>query len=245
MTGPPACRPVCLIVRTEPGAGRTAAAVAALGWRPVVCPARQVVAVEAGAAAPATGLASGPVLLTSAHAATHAPAQLVRRQALCVGAATAEAARRLGFYPVADAGGDQSALVRLVRETVPVGTTLVWLRGNEVAGDLTALLAPGGYSVVEQVVYRTEDRPDFAAAVRAALAGGPPGAVLIHSPAGARALAAALAGGTAPPDLSGWQLAAISQAAAAPLQQAGFASVRVAPEPTGAAVLAALGPAAG
>jgi uroporphyrinogen-III synthase len=249
VSGPVA--PACLITRTLPEAARTAQAVAALGWRPLVCPALAVQPVAQDLARLAA-LPGGLVLLTSAQAARHAPQVLLARPALCVGDATAEAARARGFAAVKSAAGDAAALEQLVLAEVAPQTPLVWLRGAEVAVDLAARLTAAGRTVEPLIVYATGPDPQFGPALAGHLEDASPGALLVHSPAAARRIAGLLAGGSAAqegPDraqepsafLSRWRLVAISQAAARPLAACGFAAVAVPATPDGASVLAALG----
>jgi uroporphyrinogen-III synthase len=241
--------PACLITRTLPQARATAQEVAALGWRPLVCPALAVQPVRPDPGQLAA-LPDGPVLLTSAQAARSAPDALLAREALCVGDATAEAARARGFAAVKSAAGDAAALERLVLATVAPDTPLVWLRGAEVAADLAGHLAATGRTVAQLLLYATGPDLQFASAFAQHLQDPVPGAILVHSPAAARRIASLLTAPDGQPQtaarveaLARWRLVAISQAAATPLAACGFAAVDAAGSPDGASVLAGLGPA--
>lgn len=227
--------PACLITRSQPGADRTAAAVARLGWRPVVVPLAQVVALPPDPGPLVKGQAARAVLLTSAHAAHFAPRQLHGRTALAVGAGTAAAARAAGFARVRSADGDAAALATLARTDPDMASGAIWVRGEQVAADLVALLAPDLLPVWSLVVYRMQPADDLPARLLAARADGP-GTVLIHSPAGARTLVQA-----SPEGWDGWRMVALSPAAAAPLQALAGITVHCATSPEETSLLAALG----
>jgi uroporphyrinogen-III synthase len=224
----------CVITRSRPGAEQTAAAVAALGWTPVLCPARAVVPV----AVSATG--AGAVLLTSAHAARLAPPELHRLPALTVGAATAEAARAAGFLDVGSADGDVIALARQAADRFAgTGQPLVHVRGQEVAGDLAGELARVGIQVLPLVVYGMGPNRDFHDQLDAA-SRRRVGAVLFHNPQAAQDFALA----PSVMAFTGWEAVAISQAAFDPVEEACvWGEVFIASAPQEAAMLAALGPA--
>lgn len=194
------------LTRSRPGAEADAAALAALGHDPLIDPVLEIVPV------PATlDLEPVAAVAVTSAAAVRALAALTPRRdrpLFAVGAATAAAARAAGFEEVdageaTDAGDAEALAARLVR-AAPIDHSpwpVLWPRGREVAADLAALafaLAPGRVEVRPVVVYAAEPRrPD---AALAAVAAGQVAAVLLHSPRGARAAAAALqAAGLAPP----------------------------------------------
>jgi uroporphyrinogen-III synthase len=230
----------CVITRSHPGAEHTAAAVAALGWTPVLCPARAVIPVAASAADLDQGRGAGAVLLTSAHAARLAPPELHGLPALAVGAATAFAASTAGFADVASADGDVIALARQAADRFAgTGQSLLHVRGLEVTGDLAGELAKAGIEVLPLVVYSMgpsrdfHDRLDAASRRRV-------GAVLFHNPQAARDFAEA----PCVMAFTGWEAVAISQAAFDPVDEACvWGEVFIATAPHETAMLAALGPA--
>lgn len=213
------------VTRTEPGASRTAARLAALGFEPLVAP---VLAVRP-IARPAPDLTGFAALAFTSPNGVAVFADLTPDRALpvfAVGDTTAERAKQAGFHTVTSASGALSDLAWLIAGEAP-GRVLV-PGAREPAGDLNALL-DGAVETVILPVYEatgTGTRP-------------PAGfdAVLAHSPRAAMAVAQALGrkGG------AGRLAVAISAAAAAPLAAAGFAEIRTAGEPTDAAVLLALG----
>ncbi|MCZ8195102.1 uroporphyrinogen-III synthase [Brevundimonas sp.] len=197
------------LTRSRPGAEADAAALAALGHAPLIDPVLEIVPVPV-----TVDLEPVAAVAVTSAAAVRALAALTPRRdrpLFAVGAATAAAARAAGFEEVdagdeADGdggGGDAAALAaRLVRAAPPDRSPwpVLWPRGREVAADLAALafaLAPGRVEIRPVVVYAAEPRrPD---AALAAVAAGQVAAVLLHSPRGARAAAAALQAAGLPP----------------------------------------------
>jgi uroporphyrinogen-III synthase len=190
--------------------------------------------------------ATGGLLFTSANGVRAFAALSARRDlaALCVGEATAEAARRAGFADVRSAaaksagksGGDARALAELARGS-GIGVFL-HPRGRHAAGDLAGWLRASGQRVREAVLYEAAEGGPPPPAVAEALAAGGLDLVTAWSPRGAGILAARLAGLEARLDRT--DLLAISAAAAEPLGHAGFRRHLVAEAPSGAAMLSAI-----
>lgn len=162
-----------LIVRPEPGAQATAARVAALGHAAVVQP---LLATEAVAWA-VPDMMPDAVLLTSAAAVRHADAAALHGlPALCVGAATAVAARAAGWRDVRAGPGHVQALIDAAADG-PY-RRLLHLAGE----DRTPVSIPAGLSVETIITYR--------AALLPLLQLPAVDAVLLHSPRTAAHLAA-------------------------------------------------------
>ena len=142
-----------------------------------------------------------------------------------VGDATAEAARAAGFAAVRSAGGDIGRLAALLLAEGRTIGPLLAPGALQPAGDLPALLRGRVEAVALPVYEAVETRARAPDAFDA---------VLIHSPRAGRALAAL---GPFP----GRTALAISEAAAAPLREAGGLEVRIAATPDESALLAALG----
>lgn len=165
-----------IILRPEPGASATARRAADLGLSVVKLP---LFTIE-----PAVWRAPDPalfdrLLLTSANAVRHAGAELAGLMALpcwCVGEATASAARDAGMW--VERVGDADAASLLAGSSQPC--RLLWLAGE--AHSATTL--PSGFSVKIHILYRAIE----VAINPEQLAG--PAAVLVHSEAAARRLAA-------------------------------------------------------
>ena len=183
------------------------------------------------------------LLFTSANAVRVFARLSARRDlpALCVGAATAQAAREAGFTEVRSAEGDARALVRLAVDSgIPA---FLHPRGRHAAGDIAGWLGESGRQVAELVIYEAVEAGPPSAAVAEALGAGGVDLVTVWSPRGAEILARRL------PEigafLEGTDLLAISAVAARPLAGAGFRATRLAAEPSGAAMLAGIRAAAG
>ena len=222
------------ITRARPGAERTAAALSARGFTPVVAPALALVPLDTpldltGVAGLAFTSRNGVAAYDIAENAHENHILKFSRVPAGISTATAEAARACGFTRVHSADGALDDLVALIAAAWPADGGLILAPGpRDPAGDLTAALT-GRVEVRALPLY---------AALETDLA--PPGAfdaVLVHSPRAARALAARLAAA----DVGSRLLVAISPAAAAPLEGAGFAEIRIARRPTEDSLLGALG----
>ena len=141
-----------LLTRPEADATRTARALTARGHTVLVAPLMRLETIDG-----AFGGSFGAVLLTSANAARaltpRARAELTRLPAFAVGARTAQAAREAGLTQVESADGALADLVRLVSARQP-GGRLLYLAGEDRAGDLAGDLAAHGIAVETAVVYR-------------------------------------------------------------------------------------------
>lgn len=213
---PLATPPLLLLTRPEPAARRFAAGIAHLGLPVVISPVLTIlpVAHDADRLAGARGL-----VFTSVHAVPAAGAG-GGRPAICVGPATAEAARAAGFQ-VTEGPGDAARMLPLLQD---LGAGWLHPHGTHVA---KVLPVPG------MVVY--DQLPQsLTAEARAALAGRAPVILPLFSPRSARVLADQAAEARAPL----W-LAPISAAARAawPLTPA---RVALAPTPDAPGVLAAI-----
>jgi uroporphyrinogen-III synthase len=164
-----------LVVRPEPAASATAARLRALGHEPVVLP---LLATEPVAWQPPDTLPDA-VVLTSAAAVRHAGTQVADLQqlpALCVGEATAAAARAAGWRGAQPGPGTLQAL--LDEAIGGPHRTLLHLAGE----DRTEARVPAGLSIITLVVYRARLLP-----LPMLL---PVEGILLHSPRTARHLAA-------------------------------------------------------
>jgi uroporphyrinogen-III synthase len=142
-----------LVTRPEPDATRTAQSLRSRGHEVVVAP---LLRMEAIAADLGGGFAA--VLMTSANAARAVAAHpqfasLHSLPVLTVGDRTADAAREAGFAQVDSAEGALPDLVRLASGFA--GRRLLYLAGEDRAGDLAADLAPHRVAVDTAVIYRT------------------------------------------------------------------------------------------
>jgi uroporphyrinogen-III synthase len=143
-----------LVTRPEPDATRTAETLRARGHDVLVAPLLATLTIAAEFAGPCAG-----VLMTSANAArgvaTHPRrGELTRLTCFTVGGRTAEAARAAGFTDTVSAEGALGDLVELVAAKVDRSARLLYLAGEDRAGDLAGDLAKRGIAVEIAVIYR-------------------------------------------------------------------------------------------
>jgi uroporphyrinogen-III synthase len=162
-----------LVTRPEPDGERTAQKLRARGCDVLLGPVLRIKLLDKAE------LGEGPwdaVAMTSANAA-HAlerhsrRLEMTRLPALTVGRRTAEAARAVGFSDIASADGNEQALAHLIGARLMRGNKILYLAGEDRAGDLAMTVAPHGVRVETVVVYRAvaADRlpEEAAAALRA------------------------------------------------------------------------------
>lgn len=168
-----------VVTRPQADGERTAAALEALGHEVLVAPLMRIEPVAANLA----GTWSA-IVITSANAVQTVPAAADRVKTLpvfAVGDRSAEAARRTGFSEVNSANGDIKDLVRLVAaRAVGAKAPLLYLAGEDRAGDFVAQLAAHGIDAEMKVVYRTVAEV-FPPVLAAALEAGDVDAVLHFS----------------------------------------------------------------
>jgi len=200
-----------VILRPEPGAGRTAARARRLGLEPRIVPLFELAPLAWSV--PDPGQFDG-LVVTSANAIRLGGPRLDKLKGLpvhAVGEATAAAALAAGFAVASTGAGGAEAMV------LPPGQRLLHLAGLDHHPVESALAVP----VYEA---RAIDRPD-------GLAGLAGSVVAVHSPRAGRRLGELVA------ERSTIAIAAISDLAAAACS-GGWQQVEAAPEPTDAALLA-------
>jgi uroporphyrinogen-III synthase len=166
---------------TRPDGERTAAALRARGHDPVLAPLLRI--------EPIANVDLGgdwvAIVLTSANAARAIVAHprcdaLTSLPVFAVGQRSAEAARDIGFADVTSADGDVTDLAGLIVERIGQGT-LLYLAGEDRAGDLAGELAAHGLAVHTAVIYRAVPVPALPEPARAAIAGNRIDGVLHYS----------------------------------------------------------------
>jgi len=228
-----------LVTRPERDGERTAQALRARGHAVVLAPLLRTETI----AFVLPEQAFSAVVLTSANAARAIAdhpgrAQLTALTAFTVGRRTAEAARALGFHDVRSADGDKSDLIDLLRAASPRiqfsdRAPLLYLAGEDRAGDLAA----AGLPVHTAVVYRALKADHFPPPVAAALARREIDGVVHFSARSAEAyLDCAARGGIGNQALAPVHYC-LSRQVAAPLSAAGAAAVRITARPDEAALL--------
>jgi len=228
-----------LLTRPEPDAQRTAAALRAQGHDVITAPLLRI--------APVTDaqIGAGPwtaILITSANAASavaaHARAAELRAlPVFAVGRRSAEAMAAAGFAEVMSADGNVNDLARLVAARLQPAARLLYLAGQDHAGDLAGDLRARGFIVETTMIYRAIAATGLPPAAAEALAGGIDG-VLHFSRRSAEAYVEAAR--TADMVVNALRPIhfCLSAQVAEPLAQAGADDIRVAERPNEAALIA-------
>jgi uroporphyrinogen-III synthase len=231
-----------LVLRPEPQAGWTAAALASHGVEAVVAPMLDIV-LATGVVGQILDPAAPPpdrLVFTSVHAveAVAADPRLADIRGIvahAVGPATGDALRAAGFRTVRQAAGDGAALLAdLVRE-VPAEAVVVHVAGRDRALPIADSLAAAGRSARTVEAYRAEVSQGLPEAVAGDLRAGAFAVAIVASRRTAEAFRAALGNLGIPLPLDRPALVAISDAAAEPLRDA-LRSVTVAARPDGEAL---------
>lgn len=225
---------------TRPDGARTAAELRTRGHEPVIAPLLRI--------EPIADVDLGgnwvALVLTSANAA-RAVATHPGRSALdglpvfAVGGRSAQAAREIGFGDVTSADGDATDLAGLVVERVGEGT-LLYLAGEDRAGDLAGELAAHGLDVRTAVIYRAVPVPALSEEAGATLAAGRIDGVLHYSRRSAEAFLDCAGRAGILDRALGLVHYCLSAQVAEPLRAAGAGKIRTAPRPDEAALLALL-----
>lgn len=215
------------ITRARPGALATAERVAALGFEAVVDPLLRVETLDAQ-----IDLSQVTALAFTSANGVEAFVRLSDERGLpvfAVGRATARAAQNEGFAAVSSADGDVEDLCELI--AAGASGPVLWAGAKEPAGDLVGMLRDRGVMAKGVSVYETLERAPSAETLARLDA---PLTTLLHSPRGARALAAILLEKPA----ANLRVLCLSEAVAQPLRGiAGLQSVTFAPRPDESALL--------
>jgi uroporphyrinogen-III synthase len=229
-----------LLTRPEADAARTAAALRIRGHTVAIAPLLRIEPVmdaEIGA---------GPwaaILVTSANAARAIAAheRLAELQALpvlAVGERSAQAMRAVGFVDVSSAEGAASDLTRLAAERLKLGEPLLYLAGADRSGDIAADLAAQNFLVRTAVVYRAVQANVIPPAAAEALLRGIDGVLHFSRRSAETYVDVMRHGRLSEPALKKPVHFCLSAQVAEPLAQAGAVDIRIAREPTEAAMLA-------
>ena len=231
-----------LLTRPQSDAERTAADLRASGHDVIIAPLLRIEPL------PDAALGRGPwtaILLTSANAATaiaaHTAAAALRAlPVFATGRQSAVAMAAAGFADVTSAEGNVNDLAAFVAARLKAPARLLYLAGEDRAGDLGGELAARGFSVDTVVVYRAVAAHVLPPAAAAALASGIDGVLHFSRRSAAAYVDAARAGGLSDAALKPAHFC-LSAQVAEPLTQAGAADIRIAARPTAAALTALIG----
>lgn len=225
--------PGVLITRPEPGAAETAAAVAALGWNPVLAPA---LVLTPRPLPPVHVQASLITSRAAAAALPHGP------PVFAVGEASALAARALGHDAQA-ADGDAASLLALATARLRPGAgPLLLAVGRGYATDLALGLRAAGFRVMRRLAYAAVPAADLPLSAMTALDNGQIAAALFLSPRSAERCMALMRREGLVIVTPTIRAVAISPRVALILGEFPWASIDIARQPDHAAVLQALGP---
>jgi uroporphyrinogen-III synthase len=231
-----------LVTRPEPEAARTAARLRALGHDPVVQP---LLAVEL-LPPPAAPIEPAVLAVTSRNAlrALARWPDLSRWLGLplyAVGEQTGAAARALGFADVRTGAGDGGDLARLMMAGFAADAgPILYPAAEERASGLEAALREGGYDIRTVVAYRMHPVSGLDEPVRAELAAGGIGGVLLYSRRTAAVFRDLVIAAGLRAALGGTTLYVLSGAVAAAVRHLAPGAIRVAPSPDEEALLALL-----
>ncbi|MEZ2407424.1 uroporphyrinogen-III synthase [Bosea sp. RCC_152_1] len=227
------------VFRPRPDADRTAQAIAAHGFEPLVAPLFEVVRLPGEA--PAGDFAA--IVLTSGNAVpvlVEGPEGWRDLPVFTVGARTAAKVREAGLDDARSADGDRNDLIELITRTVPAPARLLLILGRDRKEDVPQRLKDAGYDITLWEAYAAEPVSVLPEDTQAALRHGRADAALHYSARGARTfLSLAQAAGVGAEALELTHVA-LSADVASPLISAGASTVLVAEHPEEAAMLAAL-----
>ena len=157
---------------------------------------------------------------------------------LAVGAASAGAARQLGFQNVVSAGGNVDSLVALARARLnPARGPLLHVAGTKVAGDLAAILESHGFYVQRERIYEARARAQLSPEAQYALTDSQIDMVLFFSPRSARTFAKLSCAAAVDSALAQVTAICLSAAVAEAASGVTWRRVRIAREPEKAALL--------
>ncbi len=231
-----------VLTRPQDDSERTAVALRAKGHDVLIAPLLRVEPVATKLTTAWGGLVVTSANAVAAMAANASRDALIKLPLYAVGKRTADAARDVGFATIVTAGGDVRDLLRvIVEQRADDKGPLLYLAGEDRAGDLIGDLTVRGIAAEMAVVYRAVQAP-FADALIDALKNGEAGAVLHFSKRSAESyLAGATAAKVAAPALAVRHLC-LSAAIAEPLTAAGAPQVAIAKRPDEAAMIELITP---
>jgi uroporphyrinogen-III synthase len=222
------------VTRPEPEARRTAELLRTRGHEVLLAPLMRTEAVPAD-----IGGSFDAIAMTSANAARAAVPRPL--PVLAVGERSAQAAREAGYTQVESANGALSDLVALIAKRFPRGRIL-YLAGEDRAGDLAAALAPHGIAVHTVVVYRAVAADALPPEAALALKDGRLDGVLHYSRRSAETLIRLTEGAGALNAVLSLAHYCLSAEVAEPLRARG-ATVRIVARPQETALIELIGPA--
>jgi uroporphyrinogen-III synthase len=229
-----------LVTRSQPSASETAFALRTHGHEPIVAP---LSGLEILSEVEADDGPWDAILLTSVNAlwgaiALASSARWRGVPVFAVGEHTAQAAREQGFTAVTSAAGDVGDLANLIAARLTPPARLLYLAGEERAGDLAGALRAKNFAVDMVQVYRMVTAKTLPSNAAAALTGEIDGVLHFSRRSAEAFLTAARNSGLLEAALRKPVHYCLSPQIAEPLQAAGAVDVRAAERPDQAALLA-------
>lgn len=230
-----------LVTRPETDAARTAAALMERGHEAILSPVMTIRMVDDAKIDPSTYRS---IVVTSRHAVVAlaqqpAAERLMALPILCVGAATADAARSAGFRSIEAAGGDVEGLLTEV-ETRDWPAPVLYASGAVVTCDLVAALMKHGMAAERVIVYATDPILDLSDAALQALNEDTLDGVLLFSARTVALFADQVKRAGKHAALSGLTAWCLSKAVGNAAKSAGFGCVVVSKEKTEQSLIAAI-----
>ena len=227
-----------LVTRPETDAERTADALRQRGHVVVNTP---LLRIEPILDAPIDTRPWGAILITSANAAAaialhERKSALIETPVLAVGDRSAAAMRATGFVKVVSAGGAVADLMRFTVERLKPAAPLLYLAGEDRAGDVAGALQAKGFVVQTVVLYRAVVATLLPQDAADALTAGVDGVLHFSRRSAAAYVESARAAGLLSPALEPTQFC-LSEQIAAPLRRAGAGRIGVAARPNEAALV--------
>jgi len=228
-----------LVTRPEPGASRTARRLQQAGFQPIVLPLTETVALPVDA----EFVPGDAVAVTSANAVRHASNEVIAALAAlpchAVGARTAEAARKKGFFSVLEGSGDAEALADSIAMALP-GKEITYLCGRVRFPVFEQRLEAAGVQVRAVETYDTLPVPYSDETILALLSSQPVDAVLLYSAKAAAAMQLLAKQPVLQGAFEKTQVFALSARIAAAFGDSPGKAIHVAPQPDEEALLALL-----
>ncbi|MEL6921275.1 MAG: uroporphyrinogen-III synthase [Pseudomonadota bacterium] len=178
-------RPTILVTRPEPGATKTADALSAMGFEPLVLPFTELHARPISADAMGRVQSAKFVVVTSANAVRFAPKTILSDvgdlPVFAVGNATAEAARLAGFDLVESVEGDADTLISRIAERRRRGESALYLCGRVRKAAVETGLAKAGIEIIVAETYETQKVSQLTDKFVSLIARHAPDAILVFS----------------------------------------------------------------
>ena len=183
------------------------------------------------------------MIVTSANGATALARSTEDRHqtVFAVGGATATALEEEGFNNILSAGGNVTALKKLVSQTLsPDAGTLVHVSGEHIAGDLGRELTDDKFSVRRKILYRAEIASVMSDATTAAFGGHKIDVVLFFSHRTATTFASLVIEAGLENDLTSISAICLSEAVANPIKSLSWQKIEISEKPDQQALLQTL-----